>query len=574
MVAALALLLYPLCAAAQPFAYTVELEVPEAYRKLLQDHLEIYTSRDNPRMNADQLNLLVRRTPDRIREILATEGFYSPAIESKLEHKQGVWTARFSVAPGEPARVTAIDLDLRGAIAGAERDARLRDIRSRWRLGEGMIFRQAQWEQAKRDALRVLLTERYPAARIASSRATVNPKTGGVMLQVLLDSGPAFSFGALEVSGLQRYARSIVERLNPIEQGSAYSQAKLLQFQSRLRDSRYFASALVTADADPEHPERVPVRVQVVEMASRKLGFGAGVSTNTGARAQVEYEDLDFLDQAWRLSGMLKLESKKQSLGGEIQFPHTAGGYLDSVNATAERSDIQQQLTNKYGIGAKRAKALGDTETAFGPQYQSERAEIAGLPGDTRQALSFNYAWTRRNVNDLLYPADGLLLNVQLGAAARALLSDQDFLRGYVKTTYYRSVGTSGGLILRGELGATLARSRQGIPSEFLFRAGGDQSVRGYSYQSLGVKAGDAVVGGRYLGVASAEYVHWLSRSWGAALFYDVGAASDALRDLSPAHGYGAGARWKSPVGLLNMDLAYGREVKRLRLHFSVGISF
>jgi translocation and assembly module TamA len=98
--------------------------------------------------------------------------------------------------------------------------------------------------------------------------------------------------------------------------------------------------------------------------------------------------------------------------------------------------------------------------------------------------------------------------------------------------------------------------------------------VRGYAYQSLGVENGDAIVGGRYLGVASAEYVHWLSEKWGAAAFYDVGTAADDLRDFKPVHGYGAGARWKSPIGLLNLDLAYGREVGKLRVHFSVGIPF
>ena len=144
----------------------------------------------------------------------------------------------------------------------------------------------------------------------------------------------------------------------------------------------------------------------------------------------------------------------------------------------------------------------------------------------------------------------------------------------YAKAVYYRRVGKSGGLILRGELGATLARSREGIPSDFLFRTGGDQSVRGYAYESLGVKRGDAVVGGRYLGVASVEYVQWLAPAWGAAVFYDAGNATDDVRDFKPVHGYGVGARWKSPVGLLKVDLAYGERVRKAQLHFSVGISY
>jgi translocation and assembly module TamA len=118
------------------------------------------------------------------------------------------------------------------------------------------------------------------------------------------------------------------------------------------------------------------------------------------------------------------------------------------------------------------------------------------------------------------------------------------------------------------------ASGRDGIPSDFLFRAGGDQSVRGYAYQSLGVREGEAIVGGRWLAVASVEYVRWLTPQWGAAVFIDTGDAADTLDALEPVQGYGVGARWKSPVAPLNLDIAYGQEAEGVRLHFSVGFSF
>jgi len=42
---------------------------------------------------------------------------------------------------------------------------------------------------------------------------------------------------------------------------------------------------------------------------------------------------------------------------------------------------------------------------------------------------------------------------------------------------------------------------------------------------------------------------------------------------MDPALGYGVGVRWRSPVGPLKLDLAYGQEVQRFRLHLSVGIA-
>lgn len=564
----------PAAAQPQPFRYEVALEVPDAYRKLMQEHLELYTARDNPRMNAEQLRFVLGRTPDRIRELLATEGYYSPRIETALVEGRDAWTARVLIVPGEPSRVAGVSLELRGALAGGEREARLAAIRERWPLRAGEVFRQAQWEAAKRSALQVLLADRYPAASIASSEARVDPRSREVSLQVVVESGPAFTFGTLDVQGLERYPRSLIEGLNDIEPGSAYSQAKLVDLQARLQDSRYFSSALVSAPTDPASPERVPVTVLLEEAPSRKLGFGIGASTNTGARGQIEYEDLNLLGRAWRSTNLLRLETKKQLLSSDLHLPRAADGHLYSLTALAERTDIENQEIGRFALGARRARTTGNTEKAYSLQFQQESEWLPGMPRNSRKALFANRSWTRRAVDNLLYPADGFLLSLQLGGATRALLSDQDFLRGHARAVWYRSLGRDGGLILRGEVGATLARSRQGIPSDFLFRAGGDQSVRGYAYQSLGVKSGNAVVGGRYLGVASAEYVHWVRPAWGAAVFYDVGNAADDLRGFKPVHGYGVGARWKSPIGLLNVDLAYGQAVRKPRLHFSVGVSF
>jgi translocation and assembly module TamA len=129
-------------------------------------------------------------------------------------------------------------------------------------------------------------------------------------------------------------------------------------------------------------------------------------------------------------------------------------------------------------------------------------------------------------------------------------------------------------LFLRGEVGYTFAPSRFGIPQEYLFRAGGIQSVRGYSFQSLGVHEGQAVVGGRVMATGTIEYNHWITPSWGAAIFTDVGDAADSVRSLDMAVGYGGGIRWRSPVGPLALDLARGQRDGKLRMHFSIAVAF
>jgi translocation and assembly module TamA len=127
----------------------------------------------------------------------------------------------------------------------------------------------------------------------------------------------------------------------------------------------------------------------------------------------------------------------------------------------------------------------------------------------------------------------------------------------------------------RVEGGAVFASSRDGVPSALLFRTGGDTTVRGYAYESLGVQSGSAIVPGRYYAVVSGEVVRWINPSWGIAGFVDAGNAVDEPSQLSNlALGYGLGARVRTPIGPFRLDVAYGQEDHSVRLHMSVGLSF
>ena len=571
-------LLLPLsCTAAEAtLAYDIRLDVPAQQRKLLESNLDLYRWRGSERLDQAQLRRLVNQAPEQIRTLLSTEGFYTPQVQARLLDQSLPWRVELEVAPGEPARVKALDLDVHGAFADGSEASRQRLERMRldWSLNPPAVFRHADWEAAKRAALRTLLLDRYPAAVIQASQATVDPAANDVALSLVLDSGPAFSFGELQVDGLKRYPASVIERLNPIRPGEPYAQARLLELQTRLQDSPYFASASVDVETDPARPEQVPVRVSVTENKARTLGLGVGMSTDTGPRGQVDYRDLNLLGRAWRLGGTLKLADKEQALTGDLQFPMDRKGYRNGLTAGWTRTDVEGEVTRTLKLGASRSRTEGKHEVAWALDYYLEQQEVSGALNDRRTSLVPSWSWTRRDVDDLLFPRRGYLANIQAAGATQALLSDRSFLRGVVRGAWFHPLGTDGQLILRGELGGVLAQARDGIPSDLLFRTGGDQTVRGYAYQSLGVPEGDAVVGGRALALTSAEYVHWLTPQWGAALFLDAGDAADRFGDLDLALGYGLGARWKSPVGPLSLDGAYGHDTGEWRLHFSMGFSF
>ena len=118
----------------------------------------------------------------------------------------------------------------------------------------------------------------------------------------------------------------------------------------------------------------------------------------------------------------------------------------------------------------------------------------------------------------------------------------------------------------RVEAGQVFVEQPIAVPDPILFRAGGDNSVRGYDYRTLGPTVNGAVVGGRVLLTGSLEFEHALLDRLPAllgAVFVDAGDAADRWSELRPVFGYGVGVHYRSPVGPLRLDVAYGQDVAR-----------
>lgn len=571
------LLFFAALCAGPAHALTVEVAAPDELKPLLDQYLEAArAARLGETLDEAELARLRGVSEETARELLATEGYFSPRIDSSLTQSENDWVMRFAVTPGPRTRIRTLEIDFAGALADADgAGARLRARAERnFTLQPQMPFRQADWDRAKVALLGPLLTMRYPAAQLAASEARIDPAVQAADLKLTVDSGPAFFYGQPAISGNQRYAESIIRNLSPLKPGQPYRQQDLLDYQAALESSGYFAQATVRIEPDPALAAAVPIQVEVVERPEKLFSVGVGISTDTGARVSTSWVHRNILDRGLRLKLDARVETERQTGEAELAWPHDAKGYENSLGFQLKQENIEGQETRATVLAAKRTRTRGQIETTLSLQYQTEEQEIGDVVSASNQALTANYAWTQRTIGRAFYPRRGYVLTLQGGGAAEALLSDTSFVRLYGRHTHYFRVGDSGRLILRGELGSVLAQTRVGIPTDFLFRAGGDNSVRGYAYQSLGRTLEGGVASVRYLATGSAEYNYFFNRNWGAAVFVDAGDAADSPSALSPAFGYGVGARYRSPVGPINLDLAYGEATDEFRLHFSLGVSF
>jgi len=553
----------------------VEIVAPTPLKSAIQDSLDIVRWQEYAELTPEFFELLVAEAKAQARDAAEAEGYFSAMVSADVDGATTPATVRIRVEPGEPTRIADVSISVTGPAvtdppSGGEAIAR---VRQRWSLPKGSIFRQADWAAAKSAAVSALASDRYAAAKLTESEASIDPDTRTADLKITIDSGPPFRFGSLEVSGLKKYTEDKVRNLSTFAAGDPFTQVALNAFLRRLNSSGYFASAQATLDADPSRADAAPVHVTVIEAPRRKFSAGVGFSTDTLYRGQLAYDDVNLDGNGLQLHSDIRAEAKVQNATLRFTLPPRVPAYTDSFGATLEHTDISGLTMKDLFFGWKRRTADERDQHTYAATYYVSKQQPLNADSQRAHALYFDYGRAWRRVDDLLSPSSGYVINAQVGAAPPGV-SSRAFGRTVVQTAGWLAIDLKTQLLLKAEAGAVAAPSSHGIPGPLLFRTGGDTTVRGYAYQSLGPRAGDATVPGRYYAIATAEIVRWFGASWGLATFVDAGNAADRVRDLKPVYGYGVGARLRTPIGPFRFDIAYGEAAKTVRMHLSVGLSF
>lgn len=523
----------------------------------------------------------LRRLRRQTIEVLATEGFFTATVTVTADDSgQARYVLKLDLGPR--SRVTEVVIEFAGELA--QRSDRIEQLRAGWELPVGQPFRDEAWSTAKTRLLNRVRSREYAAARLADSMALVDEADATARLRVQIDSGPAYTMGAIEVRGLSRYDTQLVERYNPIVAGEPYDSDKLLEFQRRLQRTPYFGTVIVDVDPARAEGSELPVLVEVVEAKTKRVSFSLGYSTDTGVRGEAAYRQATLFGYPYSLQSGISLDRTRQAAYADVYLPPKPGDQQDAVGALVELTDNEGVTTNRWAVGAQRTHKRGSGAKSYDTQlalnFQHEQRDVLDAPEEstTNDVVSATYAWTRRDVDSVTLPTRGSLLTlsgtVGLGRSSVTNFLNTIFVRGYARYAYYLPLTPRDQLILRTELGYVAVDDPRVVPTEFLFRTGGVGTVRGYEYQSLGRKVGTSTTGSTTLAVFSAEYVRWLWDDWGAAVFVDAGDASDDLFSEPLALGYGLGARYRTLAGPLALDLAWADRTHKVRVHFSIAIAF
>lgn len=543
------------------------LEGPMADAAKANLSLNDYAERD---ITATEARRLLAVGEDQVRKALEPFGYYQPQISSELHTaSDGTLVAQYRTKLGEPAIVR----EARVAVSGdANEQATIREALAAFAPKIGDRLDHAQYEASKARIDSQLKTLGYLDAKMVTRRVEVSRANNAATIALEWNSGVRYRFGPVHFPDVQ-LSPKILPRYIPWREGAYYSTDLLLNLQQRLVDADYFSAVSVQPALDQAKDGVVPIDVLLVPAKQTVYSAEAFVSTDTGPGVRLGIERRWINDRGHKLGGEIEYAQRLEeyALHYVIPQPGKDRQYKFAVGYRDEETDTSQSRLARVAATQTTERWHGFTRT-LGLQFLNGDFEIA----DEQRNSTLLYAdalLTKKHADDLLFPRNGNSLLYGLRFAPKSPLTDTTFAQVRAEAKWVRGVSQSGRVLLRAAGGAMAVKNFDALPPELRFFAGGDRSVRGFDYEAIGEQnSTGGIIGGEYLAVASAEYEHYFVRNWGAAVFVDAG---DAFKSSFDANvGTGIGLRWRSPVGLVRVDVARGVVTdlkKEYRIHLGIG---
>ena len=344
--------------------------------------------------------------------------------------------------------------------------------------------------------------------------------------------------------------------------------------------------------------KKVPLYVFVSANKPRDAQVGLGYGTDTGVRATAKI-DYNLINRKGYQAGAeteVSRITKNVAVYGSRPWKHPLNDKLDA-RLTYEEEVIDQGEGN-FDLSTRTLKAAlarnirreNGWDRSYSVRYRLDELEtgvdeeeLDNLPvrftssKPTQHALLFGYGMSKTDVDNAANPTRGFRQYYALEAGSESLLSvsdtDMAILRAGVSGLY--SFGADDKHQVLGSLntGYIWADNFYEVPYKLRFFAGGDQSIRGYDYESLSPIEKGYLTGGQILAVGSAEYNYEFRPGFRGAVFTDVGNAYDKDFETDTKVGVGVGIRWASPVGVVRVDVAAGvtEDSIPVRLHLFIG---
>lgn len=498
-------------------------------------------------------------------------GYYQPHIESEVKDGKPPHLV-LNIDPGEPVRLRNVTIRVDGPAASLKS---FRVPKSDL-LKSGAVLNHGRYEDAKRLIQNQALRFGFFNGRFVQQKLLVDPRAGVADIELIYDSGPRFALGKVNFSGDAPFDEDLLQRMVPFKSGAPYDSELIAELNQALQSSGYFESVRVDAAPTTAANDVIPVDVKLDTRKPRTMGLGLGYSTDVGPRVKANWTRHWVNAEGHSYGWEAEVSQPRQNVGLFYDIPldppltdklRFAGGYqyeeLANTDSLSKLLTLGPEWHSKLPSGWQRVISL---------KWQREEYRLgddSGLSNLLMPGISYAYLRSDNRID----PHNGYRLQFDAKVAKEGLGSDNNLFYGTALVKGLTTVFDNHRFLARAQFGGSATNGYKSVPPSLRFFAGGDQSVRGYDYQSLSPENSDGDrIGGRYMVSGTVEYQYSIAEKWRLATFVDQGNSFNTLELPSLKTGVGVGVRWVSPVGPIRVDLAHALDDPGgIRLHFSMG---
>ncbi len=545
----------------------VSLEI-KGLDRALEDNVDAYLSAVPEEEYAVSLRFQ-SRLESMIKEALNALGYYQPIIT--FSHSEDETELTVTVEQGEPVRIYTSDIVLSGE---AKDDPDFLALIAKSKLSKGTILNHGNYDSLKSSIRNLGLAKGYFDGAYEVSKLEVAPELNRAYVRLHYNSGIRYHFGKTTITGSQ-IEDDKVQSLKTFEDGEPYSITKVGEYNQNLSNTDWFSSVFVEPDLSQLGEGReIPMKVSLAPQARNQIETGIGVSTDLGVKGTLKWKKPWVNELGHSFNSSLSISKPEQTITATYKIPldDVLNDYYQ-VKYGMKNLDNRDTKSLESNLALERYWRLdnGWQRTVF-IRYLVENYE-QGLQDDLAQFVLPGISFSRTRTRGGSMPMWGDKQTIMIEAGDDTLLSETKVVRFQGQTAWIRSIGNNHRGLTRLQFGGNFAEEFEKLSPSLRFFAGGDNSIRGYGYESISPRdESNALTGAKFIATSSFEYQYRLVGNWWGAAFYDIG---DAFNDTPEwKRGTGVGVRWASPVGPVSLDFAWGLDAEKgdeFQLHFSLG---
>lgn len=539
--------------------------LPEALQKNVDARLSLL---DPNRI--DDTPYFKQSLEDEIKKGLRALGYYAPTFEYQISDDAKLITV--IVNQGEPILIEKTNINITGEGAN---DRDYISLLNNDLPAKGTILNHGYYDGFIKQLQRIALRKGYFDSDLSKHQLAVADKLHQAYWNIDFDTGQRYHFGKVSFNDTA-IRKSYLKNIIPFKHNESYSADQLSLFNRRLSSTNWFSAVTVIPLLNQvDENKAIPLQVIAVPRKKNSVDVGIGYSSDNGVRGRLGWSKPWINDRGHSFHSELALSSPEQSISGAYKIPLYKSPLEDyyTIQGGYKKIDNKDTDSRSYSIGIIRNwDIFQGWQHAIGLNVMYDNFKQAD--DSFRTFLLYpSISLSRVRSEDNLFPLWADSQRYSLEAAAEDIGSDINFIRFQTQQVWIRSLMKQHRLVARGNFGIIQASSFERVPPNFRFFAGGDRSIRGYSYNSIAPKDKKGKLkGGTKLITGSLEYQYNLTGAWWGAVFVDTGEAIDKLDGTDFHTGAGIGIRWVSPIGPVKFDIATPIEHSKTAAHFYIGL--